>query len=54
MSKQIDLRTLLENKLGNIDVQPLQSPRTAIENASRKYQITYIMRLIRANLHLKP
>lgn len=36
MSKQIDLRTLLENKLGSIDVQPLQSSRTAIENVGRQ------------------
>lgn len=36
MSKQIDLRTLLENKLGNIDVQPLQGSKTAIENAGRQ------------------
>ena len=35
MSKQIDLRTLLENKLGSIDVQPLQGSKTAIENAGR-------------------
>ena len=36
MSKQIDLRTLLENKLGSIDVQPLQGSKTAIENAGRQ------------------
>ena len=36
MSKQIDLKTLLENKLGSIDVQPLQGSKTAIENAGRQ------------------
>lgn len=36
MSKQIDLKTLLESKLGNIEVQPLQGSKTAIETASRQ------------------
>lgn len=36
MKKQVDLKTLLENKLGNIDVQPLQGSRTAIENAGNQ------------------
>ena len=36
MGKQVDIKTLLENKLGSIDVKPLKGSISAIESAGRQ------------------